>query len=433
MNNKSYINNKNKDALHDLVLKEFKIAIYNGDIEQAIGLDIFHYNELVKKSEEVVYWDRWQKDTLDIRHSLTCQFNNELPLARPVAKGPYSSLIVHHNYSGLAHESQLARNLSWLRSNGVNFNIEIAYLFGSDISREKASNLYNIPLTSIHYIDATCYIHAGKKLNELTKNLRCQGIIYPSIFYMAYWMSLLVPHNNQKFIQMKYYPLHSGRIRDWFGGYRGPGRYYQIKNCKFEQLPILDLRLHNTLISQLQRDPEPLTFGSISRPEKISSPGYNQFIFDLLDSHISLNYLYTGRQESLHLIPENIRLHPQSKALGWVEPSISISNFSIYLEPFPWGGGEMTLLALESGLPYLTLETKENIEFGIYGFIKSIAVGNDPILQFSFCNSMSILRERIGILISNSSMRNQLGRAWRQALLSYKPPDIDGWIRLLTK
>jgi len=337
-------------------------------------------------------------------------------------------LIVHHNFSGLAHETQLARNMSWLRKHGININVEIAYLFGNNVARPYASALYEVPVNCIHYLDSENYQQAGDRLNMLAHRRHIQGIIYPSIFYMAYWMSLLVCHKNQKFLQMKYYPLHAGRINHWFGGYRSEGEQnYTIKNCNFEQLPILDLCLIKQDKITRSTEHTDLRIGSISRPEKISNQQYNQFILDLLNCQPSLKYVYTGKIETTAVIPEEIRKHPRSEALGWVDPAAAVSYFSIYLEPFPWGGGEMTLLALESGLPYLTLETKENSEFGIFGFLKYLADGRDPLLQFSFCSSTSQLKDRIEKLCSDPSLRNQLGDAWRKTILSYIPPTLDGW------
>jgi glycosyltransferase involved in cell wall biosynthesis len=170
-----------------------------------------------------------------------------------------------------------------------------------------------------------------------------------------------------------------------------------------------------------------LTIGSISRAEKISSEKYNNFIYKLLDSQPTLTYLYTGEQSSISLIPERIRSHTRAESLGWVDPFTSISRFTIYLEPFPWGGGEMTFLALEHGLPYLILETKESLEVGIYGQIKCIAQDRDPILQFSFCGSISELNERIDKLVKNPELRFKLGQAWRQTFMDYQPQLMNHW------
>lgn len=418
----------NKSALHQFLLNEWKTAVSHGDFERAIALDNTHYNELVKKSEDVGYWDRWQSDTLPTRTKLCSRLDRLCPSTLPPDDGSGRFLIVHHNYSGLAHETQLARNMAYLRRHGVPVNVEVAYLFGPDDQRQRSAELYDIDPALVHYLGATSYREAAERLFLLSERRHARGLIYPSLFFMAYWMSLLVPHANQKFVQMKYYPLHAGRIRKWTGGYRVQGQHYRIRGCDFEQLPILDLQLNGGEDpAAVHGSEEAISIGSISRPEKIANAGYNRFVLELLAAHPSLQYLYTGREESLGVIPSQVREHPRSVALGWVDPAHAVGRFGIYLEPFPWGGGEMTLLALESGLPYLTLETEESVRFGIYGFIKCVAEGGDPLLQYSFCKSQVQLRKRVAELVVDGGLRQRLGAAWRQAIRAYRPPSLDSW------
>jgi glycosyltransferase involved in cell wall biosynthesis len=422
-----HLNFANRDAFHRFALKNWIAAVNDGDFERAIGFDQLHYNELVKKFEDVAYWDRWQADTLDVRQSLTRCVERLVPARRPEAGGRNCFLVVHHNYSGLAHETQLARNMTWLRGHDVQIDIEIVYLFGDAQHRSAAATMYGLHAASIHFLHAENYQQAASSLAKLAEHRRAQGIIYPTIFFMAFWMSLFVPHANQKFIQMKYYPLHAGRIHRWAGGYRNTDKHYRINGCDFEQLPILDLQLAKRELAVVPEDSGSVNIGAISRPEKASNPNYIRFILDLLRTHPHLSYLYTGRPEAVGVLPESLRKHPRSKALGWVDPISAIAHFHIYLEPFPWGGGEMTLLALEAGLPYLMLETEESIRFGIYGFIQGVAEGKDPILQTSFCKSPEQLRDRIAQLLENRELRQQLGQAWQQAIKSYKPPTLKSW------
>lgn len=427
------LNFSTKDAFHQFALDNWLASVNCGDLERAIAFDQLHYNELVKKFEDVAYWDRWQEDTLQTRQELTQQYESRVPASLPISSQGNRFLIVHHNYSGLAHETQLARNMAWLRTNDVSINVDIVYLFGSPETKSDACSIYGLGSKNIHYLQANSYQNAGAKLTILAGQTKAKGIIYPTIFSMAFWLSLFVPHGNQKFVQMKYYPLHAGRINGWAGGYRSTGQFYEINGCKFEQLPILDLQLAKQIFPPLYKEADVLTIGSISRPEKIGNVDYNRFILKLLQTHPNLNYLYTGRIESTSVLPEPIRKHPRCRSLGWVNPIESISEFSIYLEPFPWGGGEMTLLALEAGLPYLTLETQENVRFGIYGFLRVASEGKDPILQTSFCRSPSELLNRVNLLIKNPDLRHDLGQAWRQAITSYSPPSIEGWRSLFNE
>ncbi len=421
-----------KNSLHLSILDKWMDAVLKSDFESAIRHDQFHYNELVKKTEDVSYWDLWQKDTLPTRQKLTKSLTALLPQRLPPNNGHRRFLIVHHNYSGLAHETQLARNMAYLRNHGVKFEVDIIYLFGTDAQHAKAAQLYGVKANEVHYLKAQNYIHAGEKLTRYAFERNIQGIIYPTVFFMAFWMSLFVPHANQKFVQMKYYPLHAGRIHCWAGGYRVSGEHYRINGCDFKQLPILDLNVSHGVPKCTQPNHlERLRFGSISRSEKICDEIYNQFIVDSLRRHPNLDYLYTGRESTLEIIPLDIRNHPRCLSLGWVDPVHAIANFSIYLEPFPWGGGEMTLLAMQAGLPYLTLATEESKLFGIYGFIEQIASKGDPILQYSFCSTQIELAQRLDELIENRELRLKLGDAWRQAVENFQPHTLESWRSLL--
>jgi hypothetical protein len=427
------INVADKPSLHRNLLAQWELAIADGDFEKAIVLDSFHYNNLVKRDEDVSYWDKWQSDTLASRNKLSALFDKINPLSPAPTNAEKKFVIVFHNFSGLAHETQLARNLNYLRKNLQPLNFEVVYLFGEEAGcRGLACRIYDIPPTAVHFLSADSYKKAGQKLNSLAQRQGYQNILYPTVFWMAYWMSLFVSHSHQTFLQMKYYPLHAGRIKAWAGGQRNSDDFYEIRGCSFKQLSTLDLKLSDNLF---QDEPKNLsaniTVGSISRPEKVANPAYNIFIKSILDKYPSFRYLYAGRPDSLSVLPKFIREHPQAISLGWVDPLEAICKFSIYLEPFPWGGGDMTFLALESGRAYLTLKTEENMRFGIFPFIKSIAENKNDILQFSFCSSLDQLEERLLKLAEDPDLRKCLGEAWKLAIQEYQPRAAENWIDFL--
>jgi hypothetical protein len=425
---------QDKLSLHRHLLWQWELAVKEGDFEKAVLLDSVHYNNLVKRDEDVTYWDKWQSDTLASRNKLSSLFDKISPL-RTVSQHPEKKFaIIFHNFSGLAHETQLARNLSYLRKNVQPLNFDVIYLFGEEAgSRGPACRIYDLLPEAVHFLSAESYEKAGQKLDVLVQQQSYQSILYPSIFWMAYWMSLFVSHSRQKFLQMKYYPLHTGRIQSWAGGQRDEAEFYSIRDCQFEQLPVLDLKPSGDILDNKTpgKYPGKMTLGSISRPEKIANNDYNNFIISVLEQHADWLYLYTGRPESLSVLPESIRNHPRAQPLGWVDPLQVIHQFSIYLEPFPWGGGDMTLLALESGRPYLTLETEESMRFGICPFIKIIANQQDEILQFSFCRSLDELQERLLRLAADSDLRLRLGEAWKKAIASYQPRGVARWVDFL--
>ena len=235
---------------------------------------------------------------------------------------------------------------------------------------------------------------------------------------------------------MKYYPKQAGRIAEWAGGRRTAEEMFTIRRCDFLQLETLDLGvdlLPESAISTTtsQATEQAMNFGSISRPEKVADPSYNRFVEMLLRERPSLNYLYAGRPDAVHVIPEAVRNLRNAIAIGWVNPAAAIRQFAIYLEPFPWGGGEMSLLALRAGIPYLSLGTEENIRFGMFDFLRLIAESGPEILQFSFCKTVDELRAKLLQLVDDASLRRQLGYAWRQQVNDWRPGDIDRWHQFL--
>ena len=421
---------------HNEILSDWKSSILCGDINTAVILDFKHYNELVKSNEDQFLWDKWQIDTFEYRVNLQLKFEKFL-ISKKRNLESKRFLIVHHNYSGLANETQLVRNLEFIKKIKPNFEFEVAYLFGGNLKQQEAAiKLYNIPINSIYFLQSKNYVDAGNKLNWIVNNKSFASIVYPSIFPVAFWMSLYVNHDNQKFLQMKYFPKQVGRISEWGCGRKNHDNILIYNNDNFTQLSLLNPKLINlkesfnpdlNLIKRINK----IHFGSISRPEKISNASYNDFIINLLENNTDISYLYTGREENCQLIPSQVRQHSRSFCLGWVVPEKVINDFDIYLEPFPWGGGDMTFLALQTGRPYLILDTPQNRIVGIYGFINYLALNQTGILQYSFCDNLKTLNSRFSQIVNDKDMAQELGSAWAAVIKSYQPNDIDSWIKFL--
>jgi hypothetical protein len=428
----------NNDEIHSKLLAQLIFAVESGDINRAVGIDFKHYNELVKPNESQYYWDLWQNDTNFLRQAITKNFLKILPNSINKKKG--RTLIVHHNYSGLAHETQLARNLEFLRKSGVFFELEVAYLFYGNLKQQKAaSKLYQIQDNAVYFLQSKSYVDAGNKLNWLTSNKDYTSVIYPSIFQMAFWISLYVSHENQKFLQMKYFPKQVGRIKTWGCGRKNSERIYLNNNEKFIQLSLLNPNLLNVntntdtndnKINQLIQN-DLIKFGSISRTEKISDIEYNETILQLLKENIKTQYIFTGRDDKINAIESRVRLHPRAHPLGWVNPNSTIHLFDIYLEPFPWGGGDMTFLALSEARPYLILDTPQNRVVGVYSTLEFLAENGPEILNSSFCNNIDELKMRFSKLVNNKEFRNELGMAWSETMLKYEPNDINEWVNFI--
>lgn len=420
------------ENIYKKLLQLWKDSIKSGELEIAIRTDDLHYINYVKRYENVDNWNQWQNDTLQTRIELSDLVEKLTPLNNIKKTKNGKFFIVYIAHSGLAHEAQIARNLKSLREAGNHLEYEIIYLTGTDKYREQAEDMFQT--NKIRYLKGQSISSAAEILNKIVQEQNPQTIIYPSIFWFAYWMSLFIQHPNQKFLQMKYYPLHAGRIAVWAGGQRDHEQYYNINGCDFEQLPVLNPGSIGSGTDTLKKDAftKKVTLGSISRPEKTSNPKYNQFINKILNINKNSQYLYTCKSNSLHLVPDYIKNHDQSINLGWVKPLEVIDYFNIYLEPFPWGGGDMTFLALSRGIPYLILKTRESEDFGLWSFLKLIQENKDPILDYSFCDDLPTLELRIAELITNSDLRKQLGYAWKRAIHKHDSGGNEKWLNFLT-
>ena len=420
------------DAVHDRMLSLWSRSIYSGNYETAIKIEELQYREAVKRQEKVENWDRWQADTFQMRLALTQCIAEVRASAGAPEPVPGRCLLVYNNQSGLAHEAQLARNVLALRRRGHILDIEVVYLLGPVRDREAAQEMFGTK--SIHYLQARGFEEAGGRLNALCHERRVASVVYPSSFILAFWMSLFVAHPNQKFLQMKYYPLHAGRIRRWAGGQRNADRLYTINGHAFEQLPVLDFLPKDACSLGDRIEPEgPAILGSISRSEKIVDPDYNRFIESALQRHPQLRYAFTGNASNRGLIPRAIREHPRTDCWGWVKPQEVIDKFSIYLEPFPWGGGDMTFLALARGLPYLILKTPETERFGVWSYLKMISDSQGPLTAFSFCDDLGVLNERLDRLLAEPGLRRDLGRAWKNAVSNFRPGHEEVWVDFLCR
>jgi hypothetical protein len=416
------------EKINKLFLHEFHCSIDSLDYIRASSIDAQHYRDLVKPTENVGLWDLWQEQTLSARRMLTKKFASDLP-TREIPDSSSGFLIVHHNYSGLAHEQSLARSLSFLRESGHKFDFKIVYLFGKreGPASKKAAELYGISEEQILFINATNYPDAGARLEKLSIDLAPERIVYITIFFMAFWVSLYVSHPNQCFYQMKYPPRHSGRITLWGGQRAERAKSFRLLNGdRWLQLSVLDTNLPASAFDARREADGYVNFGSISRIEKIRQEGFLDFVLGVLESNEQLRFLYTGRSGEDELLPLALRDHPRAKFLGWVDPADSIRQFDIYLEPFPWGGGDMTILALSSGIPYLTLDTPQNRRFGMYNFL-SLVAHNSREAEFSFGKSIEQLKFKLIEMSRSFKKRESNAQAWKNIMLHYRAGGIREW------
>lgn len=422
---------ESKNALHEACLNAWVSSIHAGNFQKAVEIDFHHYAKLVKPSEDKNFWDRWQRETYSYRLKLSEHFIKKFPSLKNSTSNS-KLLIVHHNFSGLAHETQLARNLSYLKNMKKGVDFDVLYLFGEPLKDfHIIENIYGLKKSNIHFLNAKSYVDAAEKLNTFTNSSAYTAILYPSIFFMAFWMSIFVRHPNQKFLTLKYFPLQAGRIKNWACIRRTETPNLTVQDQNFIQLSLLDLNVAGLAPEHLVRSP--ITFGSISRREKTTDLTYNKFVSEKLHLHSDLIYLYTDKDENSLLEQEQIKNNPKTLNLGWVDPAKGIGEFSIYLEPFPWGGGEMSFLAINSGIPYLTLDTPENRSVGIYLTLELISKSGSEILNASFSESLEKLSSTFDELVTNKDFRESLGVEWKNAASKYEPINPSMWHDFLTQ
>ena len=413
-------------------------AVNKENFELAANLDALFYQEFVRKNESLAMWDKWQKITFDRRKKITNFFKKINPsISHSKNSETKNVAVIYDQFSGLAHETQFARSLKFLKKNSdIKFNLFIVYAFGPE-NHIAAHNVHDVELNNIFFLKSESTMDVGRNLAEISKFYGFDVIIYGSTFELAFWSSLTCNHINQKYLIMKYYPNICGRFSSFAGGREDNNNSIIKNNFEYLQLSILDLDLNlRNDTSYPEKHRVAKNFGSISRIQKTISPSYQEFVLRILACNDSLNYIYTGNANELDLIDSRILNHKRSNFLGWIDPLYAIDEFSIYVDPFPWGGGEMTLLALANGIPYLTLSTYENKAIGIYRFLKYLLLTqannhNFDILNTIFCSSISDLEHKLNSLCNSFSDRVELGINWQVVLENYRPHDLKSWQEFL--
>lgn len=420
------------EDLYQRFLSTWSGMVDSGMFEEAAQIDMMQYNEQIRKYEDVKIWDRWHSDTAEKRLELVNIVNKLNPSEEIGGIKEGSVALVYHNYSGLAHETQMARNIKYLRGCGVELDVHIIYAFGDPVFEyvKKAAEIYDVEESKIHFIKSQNYIKVGILIQELNAVHKFKTIIYPSEYYLAYWASLMLPHPNQKFLSMKYFPRKIGRFSDYAGGRGSDAEYFRINNEDWRQLSVLDIFsvANGGRYNYWDFHQNVEYFGSVSRIEKSCHSTYQDYIIEVLQKHKNLKYLYCGSESSLDLIDKRLSVHPRARFLGWVNPESMIKTFSIYLETFPWGGGDMSLMAIKLGVPYLCLATEENKTIGICRFLGHIAK-NDTTGMASevFCRDLDDLNCRFDKMVISKDYRESLRSAWTGLIENYQPSDVESW------
>lgn len=415
-----------KEQFFDLFVR----YVRSGSFNNAIQTELLYYNSYVKPLESIEGWDYWDDNTRELRERVSTigligSKHNDLSFSQND-----SLVFVFHNFSGLAHEQQILRALLDLNQSGSDFPVCVVYLFG-DRSREQAAGKFWVRVSpKIYFFDAKSYTDSFFLLESFCRDVKARTVIYPSIYFLASWACALTSHPDQRFLVMKYTPRICGRFSAWGGGMGKAARAKALSQIPFFEVPV---RLPFSQIERscLGQSPTRFNFGSISRVEKIRDSRYLEFVLSILTTDTRFVYLITCRDEELITLPDDFRNHPQVRNLGWVDPKGGILDFDVYVEPFPWGGGDMSFLAITQGLPYVALRTPEMFSVGPLDTVLSISHGHSR-LDGCIATSLDEYRALIVALLTDPSERELVGASWHNAATAFQQSrGVDGWRRFL--
>ena len=403
-----------------------------GDYNRACRLELDAYNTCIKPTESLAAWNEWQARTAPQRLLLSNYYCRAFPSGEQTANGRVA--IVLHNFSGLAHEVQFGRQLKKVLKEFINLKAFIVYAFGEPARTKEAADIYGVNEADIVFLQAKSYLHAAASLEAFLGKFRVGTVVYPSITFFCFWMSLICRHANQKFFQMKYFPRQIGRISEWAGYDDGgiQGKRF-VAGEGFTKLPVDLLGLPRVSVTRKALAPGCIRFGSISRIEKIQNPEYVSFVVRILEMLPEAECLVTGRTEDQARVPTELRLHPRVSFVGWVKPEDLISQLDIYLDPWPWGGGDMSFLAMVNGLPYLTLATPDGMAVGPLATIRSLVTQSSvaDVLRSYLPDDQDSLLEVFKELAINASARAAAGANWNLACSEAGSMDAEAWRRFL--
>ena len=390
----------------DLCILAFLSSVRNRDYNKAIAQELSFYNTFVKASENLTHWFYWLATTQDTKRELDenfAQARGAQPTEFSPKTGRYDICIVFHNFSGLAHEQVMSRVVERLVIEGVNLKVLVVYIFGGKSSLISARRVWAPSQVHFAFLEAQSYTEGFKRLGMLLRHHQADSVVYPSIYFLAYWGSNFLAHHNQKFVTMKYPPPQLGNLRIFGGGLPPPPYFETVDYWVMLHAAPFPVRKR----ARIHEDGF-VRFGSISRVEKQLAPGYSEFILDILEDNPNLRYLHTGRESDLPLFPEWMKKHPRVDFLGWVEPADSIDFFDIYLETFPWGGGDMSYLAISRKIPYLALETFESKFLGVVSYIQQKFTSDCP-MGSGISSNLNELKGMLLTLSTSECVRLEFG------------------------
>jgi hypothetical protein len=403
----------------------FRKLVSTGNFNEAIELERFYYATYVKPTESISNWQFWDEKVYEIKKNVSDFGKKQSKITRKTINVNKNTIfIIYHNYSGLAHEQQILRPLQELSEAGKNYEIIIVYLFGDETVRKIAEKFWEKINVKIYFSQSSKYTEAFYEIEKLIKKYSPKTIIYPSIYFLASWAASLIDHNDQRFIVLKYLPKIVGNFSSWAGGLGKINHANELSNLKFFELPVRFIK--NKIKKTNIENKEEIIFGSISRVEKINNEEYWKFIFKILKQNTRYKYVITCKENEYEKLDVKIKNNKQIYNLGWVEPSEVIGTFDLYIESFPWGGGDMSFLAISAGIPYVIMDTLEMNKVGPIDTIREIIKSDEklkPYIAKDKENYYTIILE----LLNSKTLREDASKRWGEASKLYNSKGLDRW------
>ncbi len=105
--------------------------------------------------------------------------------------------------------------------------------------------------------------------------------------------------------------------------------------------------------------PEPLLLGTIAREDKINSKPYLECVAQILQMHLHVGFLWTGKDEHAGITSflRNAGVAERCHFVGWVDVNLYANAMDVFLETFPLGGGVSGYCALAGGVPLVSYLT----------------------------------------------------------------------------
>jgi hypothetical protein len=400
--------------------KYFHNYFISADLNKAYDIDLYVMEHLVKQNDSEELWEEWQILTRPIRIQLiTAKQNKNI-----IINNENIPNFLIYNYSGLSHEIQVR----YLIEKFPNKKARIIYAVGSPSQKEKVFYA-NLNITFIHLQCNTNRMHESLdiKLVQLEKAIGSSLITIVTNYVLAFWSSISKANHSYCFYAMRFIPFHISSISKWVTG--GSKNNIILNDQEWQTVSRPWIKSIDKFINKNKSNT--LKIGSISREGKIDNPQYLSIICNLLKIFPNLEFVLSGRsvRESTINYFKKFNLLNRVIQMGWVEPREGLSAIDFYIEPFPFGGGEMLYQAIANRIPFIYMTNSCSNLFITDAYLKSIF--NEKAISMHRANNYSEYFNKSIYIIENFLYYNN-SNYWERFEYSKLEPLNDNAFELFT-